>query len=263
MKTTRLILAALAFGAVLAAADAKNSEARVAPSSDLYTDELRSARELHGGWNTKDEELDEALHGGSLSNPEIYKSLRSQIAAVLKLKKEEMDAWTLYYQKTADYWQSTLKTIQSGQPGRASERQDLQNMLAIEKREREDIQRRLQDLMRTLSEKGVSTEQAAVQDLRKLLAMKEDNTAKLEQAIREFDLGSSHLDKRRELARARSLQTRQLLRSIEVERPLWDALYNGKVHRLDLDYDTAIPEAAVPPDDWKKKAGLRSKGDGQ
>ena len=92
-----------------------------------------------------------------------------------------------------------------------------------------------------------------------MVSLKEENGAKIEQAIKEFDLGSSHLDKRRDLARSRSLQARQLQRSIEVERPLWNALYTGKLHRLDLQYDSTIPPPQKSPDDWKAKSN-RSNG---
>ena len=261
MRISLILAAALAPAAWLAADGAKPiepkpAEVRVAPTSDLYLDELNQARRLHGDWNNLDDELDRALQGAPLRDPNAYRNLRERIRYVLRAKTAELEAWTVYYQKSADYWQSVLKTIQTGQPARSTERQDLVNMLGLEKRERDDIQRRLSDLSRALSEKGLSADQPAVTDLRKLLALKEDNTDKIERAIQEFDSGIAHLDKRRELARMRSLQARQLLRSVEVERPLWEALYNGRIHRVDLEYDQGIPEPEARPD-WRTKLGRK------
>lgn len=217
-------------------------EVRVAPTSDLFTDEIRKARQLHSQWNGLDDELDQARSGALLTDPAVYKRLRSQIDTVLASKRVEIDAWREYYQKSADYWQSTLKSLQSGQPARNTERQDINNMLIVEKRDRDDLHRRLTDLVKTLAEKGVTGEQPAVTDLKKLFVLKEDNVAKLEQVLHLFDSGVQHLDKRRELARSRSLEARQLLRSVDVERPLWEALYSGKAHRLDLDFHVTIPK---------------------
>jgi len=195
-----------------------------------------------------------AIHGAAVADPQVYRELRSQIEAVLKAKRSEMDAWGRYYQKTADYWQSVLKAIQSGQLSRASERQDLLNMLAQEKRECEDIGRRLKDLSQTVTEKGITAEQQAVAELRKLIDMKQENIERLTRAIQEYDGGTAHLDKRRDLARMRSLEARQLLHSVEVERPLWDAFYNSKLHRLDLDHDQTISSPEGLPD-WRSKLG--------
>lgn len=253
----------MALSAILPGQDAQQSaqpqqsqqtQVRVAPTSDLYTEELRAARQLHGEWDGLDDQLELARHGAALSDPQIYRKLRGQIEAVLKAKRSELDAWTQYYQKSAEYWQSVLKAIQSGQPSRASERQDLVNMLAQEKREREDVDRRLKDLSQTLTEKGITAEQPAVAELRKLLEMKQENIEKLDRAIQEYDGGTAHMDKRRDLARMRSLEARQLLHSVEVERPLWDAVYNGKLNRLDLEHDVTIPSPERMPS-WKDKIG--------
>jgi hypothetical protein len=254
MKTLIPTLAAMACICGLLAEEPKPKETRAAPTSELFMDELRAARDLRAEWNTRDDELDAARNGGSLSDPELYKRIRAQIDAVLKAKHSELEAWTAYYQKTADYWQSILKTIQGSQPARATERQDLSNMLVTERRERDDVRRRQHDLLQTLQDKGVSTDQPAAVDLKKLLALKEDNIATLERAIQEFDLGVTHLDKRRDLARSRSLQARQLLHSVDVERPLWDAVYNGTLHRVDLEYDSKVPEPEGRPD-WRNKLG--------
>ena len=232
----------------------QQTQVKVAPTSDLFTEELRAARQLHGEWDGLDDQLEVARHGAALGDPQVYRELRGQIDAVLKAKRSELVAWTQYYQKTADYWQSVLKAIQTGQPSRASERQDLVNMLAQEKREREDVDRRLKDLSQTLTEKGITAEQPAVAELRKMLEMKQENIDKLNRAIQEYDGGTAHLDKRRDLARMRSLEARQLLHSVEVERPLWDALYNGKLHRLDLDHDVTIPSPERLPS-WRDKLG--------
>src|SRR5262249_52670266 len=153
----------------------------------------------------------------------------------------ELDAWAAYYQRTLDYWQSVVNAMQAGEPERASLRQDLTNILALEKREKADIERRLADLRKTLSEKGVDENQPAGTELSKLLALKDDNSAKLERAIKEYDAGKRDLDQRRELARKRVAQARQMAHSVDVERPLWNALYSGKVNRLDLEYDRRIP----------------------
>lgn len=264
MKPIHLALASLlalaALPAAIADKTAKNDgpgvetpSVRIAPASELFPHELGGARRLNDQWAALDDELDIARQGVSLADPQAYVGLRSQIDAALKGKRGELDAWKTYYQRTADYWQSVLKAIQDGQLARTSERQDLVNLLSVEKKERDDIQRRLSDLTLTLKEKGFATEQPATLDLRELLALKDDNIEKLNAALHEFDSGVGHLDKRRELARARSLQARQLLRGVEVERPLWDALYGGRLNRLDLDRDSAIPPPERRPNDWKAR----------
>ncbi|MBZ5726962.1 MAG: hypothetical protein LAP87_18445 [Acidobacteriia bacterium] len=260
MKRLTIALA-FSLASLLPAQDGQKAEVRVAPTSELFTEEVRAARQLHGEWDLRDDELDAARHGASLSNPDVYKGLRTQIESVLAAKRRELDAWSVYYQKTADYWQSVFRAIQAGQPARSSERQDLVNMLAQEQRDRGDVQRRLNDLEQTLREKNVAASQPAALDLKKLLDLKADNVAKLERAIQEFDGGGAHLDRRRELAQARAIQSRQLLRGVETERPLWDALYNGRLHRLDLEYDTNIPEPEARPD-WRRKAGTSPAGGG-
>ena len=68
-------------------------EVRVAPTSDLFTDEIRKARQLHSQWNGLDDELDQARSGALLTDPAVYKRLRSQIDTVLASKRVEIDAW--------------------------------------------------------------------------------------------------------------------------------------------------------------------------
>lgn len=253
--TTRLWLAAGLTGVILqSAALAQKGEETAKPAQPaLFATELAAAREAHNAWKARDQQVEELRPDGAAADPESYREHRTRIQAASKAKQEELAAWKRYYEAAAEHWQGVLRSIESGQNDQGAKRQDILNMLVVERRERDEIRRRLTELRKALREKDLQPEeQDAVQVIRKLEEQKLDNIAKLEKALQLFDQGAGFVAKRRELARGRALSARQMVRGMEVEAPLWEALYTGDLHKSDLEMERgdADPE---PPPNWRER----------
>lgn len=216
----------------------------VSTSNELFASERAEADRQHATWVEQDDLADAPL-SGSVGDSSVYQQKRDQIAVARRQKKTELDAWTVYYQKVAAHWQSVHQAIVSGTANRTTARQDIVNIAAVEKKELEEALRRRADLTRSLNDKGVDvTRQPAITELSKVIDMKRQNVETAERALRETDIAFRYEDKRRDLARTRTFQASQLVRSVEVERPLWEAVYSGRLHKLDLEREEADPGPA-------------------
>lgn len=230
-----------------------SAQASMPLTNELFAEERADAQRQHTEWVQKDDNAD-AADGAS------YTDRRKRHIEARQQKKVELDAWAVYYQRVATHWQSVYQAIVNGSAGRGATRQDIVNILATEKKEYEEVLRRRTDLVRSLNDKGVDiSTQPAISELSKLLEMKKANIETAERALKEADQAAKYDDKRRDLARTRAFYATQMIRSVEVERPLWEAVYGGRLSQTDLRNEKDIPDPEQRPG-WKTQLDKNTSG---
>jgi len=267
-KTIALTVISLGILSAFAAAqDAKapqNNPNQTAPApastavADPFQALLDQARQAQAAWATKDDSLDEALAARGACDAGAQADLKETLEA----KRGEINAWTQYYGRHLDYNRDRAKTTSGTQNTRAPQRSDLVNAIAIEERELGDLKRRLTDLNETLKEKNETGNTKALDSLRDMTTTKEQGLQKLRRALELFDQGSHDLAEMRDLATKRIGDVQALLNGLRIESTLYENLYTGMGHRIDLRCDKATPTASPRgDDDWSKRTGERVKKD--
>ena len=125
-----------------------------------------------------------------------------------------------------------------------------------------DFKRRLADLNQTLQEKNETGNTKALDSLRDMASTKEQGLLKLRRALELFDQGSHDLAEMKDLANKRIGDVQALLNGLRIESTLYENLYGGMGHRIDLKCDKATPGASARgEDEWQKRTGDRIKKD--
>jgi hypothetical protein len=267
-KTIALIVISLglmsAFGADQEAKAPQHTPAQTAPvaASGAVADPFQSlldlARQAQVAWATKDDNLDEALAARGTCDTSAQADLKDTLDA----KRGEINAWNTYYASHLQLNRDRAKTTSGTQNARAPQRSDLVNAIAIEERELGDLKRRLADLNETLKEKNETGNTKALDSLREMTAAKEQGLQKLRRALELFDQGSHDLAEMKDLATRRIGDVQALLSGLRIESTLYENLYTGMGHRIDLRCDKATPTASPRgDDDWSKRTGERIKKD--
>lgn len=265
-KTIALIVISLGLLSAFAAAqDAKapqNNPSQTAPSpasgavADPFQSLLDLARQAQAAWATNDDNLDEALAARGACDAGAQADLKQTLEA----KRGEINAWTDYYNRHLQYNRDRAKSTSGTQNTRAPQRPDLVNAIAIEERELGDLKRRVADLNETLKEKNETGSPKALDTLREMTAAKEQGIQKLRRALELFDQGSHDLAEMKDLATKRIGDVQALLSGLRIESSLYENLYAGMGHRIDLKCDKATPTASPrTDDDWNKRTGDRIK----
>jgi hypothetical protein len=273
MKTISKIVAPTVIGLVLLSAFAEAQDAKapinnpnqqtapapsVGPVADPFQPLLDRARQAQAGWATKDDTLDEALAARGACDPGAQADLKETLEA----KRGEINAWTDYYSKHLEYNRDRAKATSGAVNTRGPQRSDLVNAIGIEERELGDLKRRLSDLDQTLKEKNETGNTKALDSLRDMTASKDQGLQKLRRALELFDHGSHDLAEMRDLAMKRIGDVQALLNGLRIESTLYENLYGGMTHRIDLKCDKATPSASPRgDDDWLKRTGDRIKKD--
>jgi hypothetical protein len=267
-KTIVTAIAVVLLPAFAAAQDAKapqstnQNPAPPAPAStavaDPFQDLLERARQAQANWATKDDTLDEALATRGACDAGAQADLKETMEA----KRAELGAWNAYYSKHLDYNRDRARATSGAVNTRGPQRSDLVNAIQIEERELTDLKHRLSDLNQTLKEKNETGNTKALDSLRDMTGTKEQGLQKLRRALELFDHGSHDLAEMKDLANKRIGDVQALLSGLKIESTLYENLYGGMGHRIDLKCDRATPTASPrTDDDWTKRTGERIKKD--
>jgi hypothetical protein len=205
----------------------------------------------------KDDELDQAVAAHGVCDTAAHDEVRETLEA----KRQEITDWNVYYSAHLQYQRERAKAASNATSGRTAQRTDLVNGIQIEERELADVKRRLSDLEQTLNEKNVAAgSQKPVEGLRAMIAAKQQGIEKLRRALQLFDDGARDLAEIRELANTRMLDIQSLLAGLKIEATLYENLYVGFLHRLDLRCDKATPGPVKREgDDWDTRTKNRIK----
>jgi len=266
-KIVVAVIAVVLLPAFAAAQDAKASQnnqspAPAAPTStavaDPFQNLLERAHQSQAAWATKDDTLDEALAARGACDP----GARADLKDTMEAKRAEIAAWNEYYGKHLEYNRDRARATSGAVNTRGPQRSDLVNAIQIEERELTDLKRRLADLNQTLQEKNETGNTKALDSLREMTGAKEQGLLKLRRALELFDQGSHDLAEMKDLANKRIGDVQALLNGLRIEDTLYQNLYSGMGHRIDLKCDRATPGASARgEDEWQKRTGDRIKKD--
>jgi hypothetical protein len=239
----------------------ENNQAGPAQSHGSVADPFQAlldrARASQSAWQSRDDDLDQAIAVRGVCDAGAY----ADVKTTLEAKRQEIADWTGYYGSHLQFQRDRAKAASSATNTRAPQRTDLVGAIQIEERELTDVNRRLSDLEQTLKEKNeMAGNQKAIESLRAMSATKQQGIDKLRRALQLFDDGGKDLSEIRGLANTRILDVQALLGGLKIETTLYENLYSGVLHRLDLKCDRATPSASKREDeDWAKRTGERIK----
>jgi hypothetical protein len=287
MNTIILItIVAVGFQAVASAQDDRAGEGQTSATrlsasvADPFQSLLDKARVAHAEWVSKDDDLEAAL-----DSPNLCAGIaRGAIKETLDAKRAEILSWTDYYSHHLQYDRDRARIASTAANMRAPQRTDLVNAIEMETREKEDLERRIGDLQAALDGKDEPAKASvggwrkfgeragapsapveiadsnALNSLREMAAAKDLWIQKVRRALEKFDAAGQDLTERRNLAMKRVADVQTLLGSLRIESTLYENVYAGMAHRLDLRCDLAAPDAAQWQDeDWLKRTGERIK----
>lgn len=261
-KTIVTIIAVVILPAFAEAQDAKTTTVQTTPVStavaDPFQNLLEQARQAQANWATRDDSLDEVLTARGACDV----GAQADLKATMEAKRAEITRWNEYYGQHLQFNRDRARATSGTVNTRGPQRSDLVNAIQIEEREFTDQKRRLSDLNQTLKEKNEIGNTKALDSLRDMTTTKEQGLQKLRRALDLFDQGSRDLAEMKDLANKRIGDVQALLNGLKIEATLYENLYSGMGHRIDLKCDRATPGASARgEDEWQKRTGDRIKKD--
>lgn len=222
------------------------------PSTEPFATDRSNALTKHEQWKARDNELDEKLRIVRECNE--YAAL---IQDTLDYKRQEIELWRVYFNRHLAMWQSELRTLQT-----AAAKGPTKDAMALDRRREEielrDLQRRLMDLDASLVGRTIpKDQQSPLQQLRAMIAHKEEVLDKIRAALRLQEEGQKLLAKTRELAQARIQQTNLQISALGTELTFYENIYGFLQHRQNNTCKGRIPGPPPPPvTDWNRRLRL-------
>ncbi len=220
---------------------------RPAASRDPFPEDVLAINQADSVWRTAQNRLEELGSGCIASGSQIIDQARDS-------KLKSVANYAKYYQDTISYWTKSRDSAGEAEMSSRTDSAELQAHVNQLQLELQSVNRRKADLDRTFGENHVDSaeEKAALQDLTRIQATKQEQVEKARAALDQNKAGHDWVMKRKEYARVRLSEVNDLLQSTRTELYLYQQLYNAILYRHSLSCDREIARPVETMSDWRQ-----------
>jgi hypothetical protein len=232
------------------------SSGRTAASSrDPFPEDVIAVNQADQIWRTAQNRLEELGSGCVADGTQIIDQARDA-------KLKSVASYAKYYQDTLTYWTKSRDSAGEAELSSRTDSAELQAHVNQLQLELQSVNRRKADLDRTFGENHIDNneEKAALQDLTRIQANKQEQVEKARAAMDQNKAGHEWVMKRKEYARVRLSETNDLLQSTRTELYLYQQLYNAILYRHSLNCDREIARPMETLSDWRQDLKRLSPG---